>query len=163
MILDTNIIFEMMRPNPNASVIAWLNQQDAADLFVTAITIGEVFYGLEALPPGRRRQRLVAAFERLIREAFDTRLLILDETAARRWPTIAENRAAEICTDCPQPLEYEFATDCGQPAGGNFGCRVNKGAPYSCALATVTSIANPQNNAAITSASEPTNVPSKIE
>jgi hypothetical protein len=92
MILDTNIISEMMRPNPNASVLAWLDQQDAADLFVTAITIGEVFYGLEALPPGRRRQRLVAAFERLIREAFDTRLLIFDETAARHYGTVMATR-----------------------------------------------------------------------
>ena len=92
MILDTNIIFEMMRPNPNASVIAWLNQQDAANLFVTAITTGEIFYGLEALPPGRRRQRLVASFERLIREAFDTRLLIFDEAAAHHYGTVMATR-----------------------------------------------------------------------
>jgi len=92
MILDTNIISEMMRPKPNASVLAWLNEQDAAELFITTITVGEIFYGLEALPTGRRKQRLAAAFERLIREAFDTRLLIFDETAARHYGSVMAAR-----------------------------------------------------------------------
>lgn len=92
MILDTNIISEMMRPKPNASVLTWLNEQDAAQLFVATITIGEIFYGLEALPAGRRRQRLAASFEHLIRDAFDSRLLAFDETAARCYGSIMAAR-----------------------------------------------------------------------
>ena len=85
MILDTNIISEMMRPKPTASVMHWLNQQDASELFVSTVTVGEIMHGLEALPAGQRRRRLEAGFERLIREAFDTRLLIFDEDVARHY------------------------------------------------------------------------------
>ncbi len=63
----------MMRAKPTASVMHWLNQQDASELFVSTVTVGEIMYGLEALPAGQRRRRLEAGFERLIREAFDTR------------------------------------------------------------------------------------------
>ena len=92
MILDTHIVSEMMRPSPNASVLAWLNGQDAAELFVTTITVGEIFCGLDALPAGRRRQRLAASFERLIREAFDMRLLVFDEKAARHYGSVMAAR-----------------------------------------------------------------------
>ncbi len=92
MILDTNVISEMMRPKPNAAVINWLNEQDAAQLYVTTITIGEIFYGLECLPAGRRRQRLASAFEHLIRDAFVSRLLAFDEIAARDYGSLMAAR-----------------------------------------------------------------------
>lgn len=85
MILDTNIISEMMRPKPAVSVMHWLNQQDASELFISTVTVGEIMYGLETLPAGQRRRRLEAGFEHLIRDAFDTRLLVFDEDVARHY------------------------------------------------------------------------------
>ncbi len=85
MILDTNIISEMMRPKPSTSVLDWLNHQDASELFVSTVTVGEIMYVLEALPAGQRRRSLEAGFERLLREAFDTRLLVFDEDVARHY------------------------------------------------------------------------------
>jgi predicted nucleic acid-binding protein len=84
-ILDTNIVSEMMRVAPAPAVVAWLNHQDASQLFLTAVTIGEIRYGLRVLPPGRRRQGLEEGFERILAAAFTGRVLPFDEAAANRY------------------------------------------------------------------------------
>lgn len=54
-VLDTNIISEVMRPTPNAEVIAWLNTQNALNLFISSVTIAEIEYGLQVLSEGQKR------------------------------------------------------------------------------------------------------------
>ena len=63
--------------------MAWLNGQNSEKLYVSAITIGEIAYGLRILPDGRRRSGLRERFERFIALAFDERALAYDESAAR--------------------------------------------------------------------------------
>jgi predicted nucleic acid-binding protein len=60
-VLDTNVISELMRPFPAATVMAWVEGQEPAALYTTAITVAEVGYGLLRLPDGRGRSDLVAA------------------------------------------------------------------------------------------------------
>jgi len=48
LLLDTNIISEMMKSSPDRAVINWMDQQEIAELFVSAITIAEISYGLNA-------------------------------------------------------------------------------------------------------------------
>ena len=61
-VLDTNVVSEMMKPRPAQTVLHWVNEQDAASLYLTAITIGEISYGLRVLPDGKRRRALTDAF-----------------------------------------------------------------------------------------------------
>lgn len=84
-LLDTNIVSEVMRVSPAETVLTWLNGQDSSKLCVSAITIGEVAYGLRILPHGRRRSELGERFERFIALAFDQRVLPYDESAARAY------------------------------------------------------------------------------
>jgi len=60
-----------------------MNGQDADKLYVSAITIGEIAYGLRLLPDSRRRPRLRERFEQFVNLAFDQRVLSYDEPAAR--------------------------------------------------------------------------------
>ena len=60
-ILDTNVLSELMRPKPSASVLAWIARQAEAELSTTAITEAEIFYGIEVLPRGKRREHLTTA------------------------------------------------------------------------------------------------------
>ena len=60
-ILDTNVFSELMRPTPSPRVVAWVAKQSAAELFTTTITEAEIFYGVELLAKGKRREGLVAA------------------------------------------------------------------------------------------------------
>jgi predicted nucleic acid-binding protein len=93
-IVDTNVVAEMMKPSPDPSVVSWLNGQKSAALFLTTVTIGEIGYGLEILPQGRRRLHLEQGFERVIAEAFTGRILVFDEEAARHYGVVMGRRRA---------------------------------------------------------------------
>jgi len=91
-VLDTNVVSEMMRAAPAPNVVAWMNRQDVSLLFLTAVTVGEVRYGLRVLPQGKRRRSLEEGFERILAEAFPGRILVFDEAAARRYGEIMGRR-----------------------------------------------------------------------
>lgn len=84
-LIDTNVISEVMKVSPSLQVLEWLNRQDTNELCVSAITIGEIEYGLRILPDGRRRLELKERFERFISQAFMHRILAFDESAARTY------------------------------------------------------------------------------
>ena len=81
-ILDTNIISEVMRPQPEQNVIQWLNKQRSNDLYISSISIAEINYGLYVLPQGRRKQQLKSRFNQFINKAFLYQTLDFDEQAA---------------------------------------------------------------------------------
>ena len=53
-VLDTNVISELMRSQPNAAVVAWVAAQPRGTLYTTGVNEAEVFYGIRAMPDGRR-------------------------------------------------------------------------------------------------------------
>jgi toxin FitB len=81
-VLDTNIISEVMRPQPDKNVIAWLNQYSDGQLFITATTLAEIYYGLEILPDGLRKQNLQQRFDYFIAQGFEQKILFFDAKAA---------------------------------------------------------------------------------
>lgn len=83
-ILDTNVVSEPMRPEPDARVLAWLAAQDAGALFITAVTEAELRTGLAIMPEGRRREALGAALEAVLAEDFAGRVLPFEGGAAAR-------------------------------------------------------------------------------
>lgn len=54
-LVDTNVISEPLRKSPHAGVIAWLDAQALETLYLSAITVAELRFGLASLPPGKRR------------------------------------------------------------------------------------------------------------
>jgi predicted nucleic acid-binding protein len=84
-VVDTNIVSEVMRPQPDPTVIRWLNQQVAVRLYLTTITLAEVRYGLGLMPEGSRKQHLLNRFEAYVAEAFEGRILGFTEEAASRY------------------------------------------------------------------------------
>lgn len=81
-LLDTNVVSEVMKTRPAEAIVAWLNGQDSEKLYVSAITVGEIAYGLRILPDGKRRSGLRERFEKFVALAFDQRVLAYDESAA---------------------------------------------------------------------------------
>jgi predicted nucleic acid-binding protein len=87
-ILDTNVVSEMMRANPDASVLGWLDAQPAEAMYLTSITLAELHFGVAAMPASRRRDRLdgfVAGLEARMQE----RTLPFDAKAARHHARLA--------------------------------------------------------------------------
>ena len=91
-LLDTNVVSEVMKTQPAEAVVAWLNAQDSERLYVSAVTIGEITYGLRILPDGKRRSGLRERFERFVVLAFDQRVLAYDESAARVYGELMGDR-----------------------------------------------------------------------
>lgn len=91
-ILDTNVLSELMRPTPSARVVAWVAEQAATGLFTTSITEAEIFYGIELLTKGKRRERLLAAAEAMFAEDLAGRVLGFDSDAARAFSKIGAHR-----------------------------------------------------------------------
>jgi len=91
-ILDTNVLSELMRPEPSPEVEAWVAKQPATELFTTSITEAEVFYGIELLSKGKRRESLLAAAEAMFAEDLGARVFALESDAARAFSDIAAHR-----------------------------------------------------------------------
>ena len=91
-VLDTNIVSEFMTSPPAEPVTAWLNTQEATQLYFTTISIAEIGFGLRVMPAGRRRQLLTDRFERFLAAAFESRVLSFDEDAAHAYGEIRGHR-----------------------------------------------------------------------
>jgi len=91
-VLDTNVLSEAMRPAPAPQVQAWLAAQAPASLFTTAIAEAELLHGAALLPPGRRRQGIEQAIQRMFAEDFSGRVLGFDQAAAAHYAAIAAAR-----------------------------------------------------------------------
>jgi predicted nucleic acid-binding protein len=92
LILDTNVISEIMQALPSPRVQEWWSQQQAGELFTSTVTVAEILYGIELLPRGKRRDRLLAEAEAMFSQDFAGRILPFDEEAARAFPGIAAGR-----------------------------------------------------------------------
>jgi len=81
-----------MQKVPAPSVVLWLDQQPAESVWITSITLFETRLGLALLPSGRRRQALDAAFEQLLAEDLEDRVLDFDRPAAEAAARLAAER-----------------------------------------------------------------------
>ena len=91
-VLDTNILSALMRTNPKAAVVEWLDGQPADSVWLTSMTVFEARFGLALLPRGRRRTGLERAFDRVLTEDLSNRVLTLDEMAAVTAAQLAADR-----------------------------------------------------------------------
>jgi predicted nucleic acid-binding protein len=87
-VVDTNVVSEVMRPQPSPRVLGWLNQQDSTQLFISTITLAEIGYGLRVLPDGLRRRQLQTRFEQFVAQAFEERVLAFTTPAAQAYAEI---------------------------------------------------------------------------
>ena len=81
-VLDTNVVSEPLKPEPNPAVLSWLDAQEPQTLFLTSINLAELMAGVEALPAGRRKDLLAQALSTQVFSLFDGRVLPFDEKAA---------------------------------------------------------------------------------
>jgi len=86
-ILDSNVVSELMT-GPDAAVLAWLDHQPWTSLWTTAITVLEIRSGLAIMPAGRRRSARQAAFDLLIENNFESRVLPFDHAAAEETASL---------------------------------------------------------------------------
>lgn len=91
-VLDTNVLSELMKSQPDKSVVLWIGEYKATSLFITTSTQAEILYGLEILPAGKRRTALKKAAKAMFELDFAGRILPFDVKAAQLFATIAAER-----------------------------------------------------------------------
>ena len=82
-VLDTNVLSEPLRLQPSRAVEAWAASMDPALLYTTAITVGELCYGIARLPEGRRRDGLKAGIDAALAALGAGHVLPYDQAAAQ--------------------------------------------------------------------------------
>ncbi|WP_284947067.1 type II toxin-antitoxin system VapC family toxin [Acidisoma cladoniae] len=91
-ILDTNVISEVMKDEPNPIVLGWLNAMPPASLFVASVSQAELLYGIALLPAGKRRGDLLHAASIAFNRHFRGRVLPFDNDAAHAYAELASTR-----------------------------------------------------------------------
>lgn len=86
-LLDTNIISNIVKPVPSASLLAWMIERNDEDLFIASLTLAEIQRGILEKPAGKRRDALDAWFSgpEGPQTLFAGRVLPFDEQAALIW------------------------------------------------------------------------------
>jgi toxin FitB len=93
-VLDTNVISEFMRQEPDAKVVGWLDGLSRQDLWITTVSIFELRYGIELHAKGRRRNQLEDSLARVLDAGFKGRVLNFDQEAANAAAFISAKRRA---------------------------------------------------------------------
>ena len=81
-LLDTNVVAELMRAEPDAAVLRWLDLCAAEEVWIPAVAVMELRYGLALLPQGRRRDGLAATLDVVLAEELGGRIAAFDRPAA---------------------------------------------------------------------------------
>lgn len=84
-LLDTYVLSELRRREPDVHVVRWLDLRPPGTLFLSVLTLGELRKGVEALPAGARKQALDDWLATELPAYFGGRILPIDARVADRW------------------------------------------------------------------------------
>ena len=93
-ILDTDVLCELTRPQPSEAVLAWADSVHGPNVATTAMTVAEVLCGIARLPDGRRKTALSDAIQQLINVDLDGRVYPFNLAATADYATIVSDRDA---------------------------------------------------------------------
>ena len=84
-LLDTCVLSEPARKAPNPKVVQWLAEVSEEELFISVLTLGELWKGATLLSDGRKRRQILLWLQRDIRQRFEGRILPVEETVSLAW------------------------------------------------------------------------------
>jgi len=94
-LLDTNVISEPWKPAPEPRVLAWIDAQAIETLFLSAVTVAELRFGIWAMPAGRRRSVLHERLEQDVLPLFEGRVLSFDLAASQAYAELMVRARSE--------------------------------------------------------------------
>ena len=98
-LLDTCLISELVKKSPSASVLGWLDKQDEDQLYLSALTIGELQKGISKLADARKKEELQIWLSSDLVSRFERRILNIDTEVAVHWGRLigeAESRGKRL-------------------------------------------------------------------
>ncbi|RYF21248.1 MAG: type II toxin-antitoxin system VapC family toxin [Comamonadaceae bacterium] len=94
-VLDTNVISELWKVEPDPHVLAWMDAQAVETLYLSAVTVAELRYGLAAMPDGKRRTVYQMRLENEVLPHFVGRVLAFDMAASKTYAELMARARAE--------------------------------------------------------------------
>jgi len=90
-LLDTNVLSELRRPKPDRKVVAFISAQPLELLFVSAVTLAEIRFGIEVVTDATRRAELNDWLAHKVRPMFEQRVLPVTEDIMFKWRLLVED------------------------------------------------------------------------
>jgi predicted nucleic acid-binding protein len=90
-LLDTCVISELIKPGENNKIVEWIQSKDEDSLFISVLTIGEIYKGISKLPDSRRKESLRTWVDNDLKKRFAGRILEISEKIATTWGEIQAN------------------------------------------------------------------------
>lgn len=90
-LLDTCIISELAKADPDPRVVSWATRHDEKNFYLSSLTFGELHRGISRLPPSKRREALRQWVEQDLKERFTNRILDVTIQVAKVWGAIQGN------------------------------------------------------------------------
>ena len=84
-LLDTNVLSEIRKPQGHTGVKAFVNSLREEDIFISVLSIGEIAFGIEKLPPGPKKAELSIWLDQKLPERFGSRIITLDVDIMAEW------------------------------------------------------------------------------
>ncbi len=84
-LIDTNVLSELRRRDPDVNVVRWLADRPASALYLSVLTLGELRKGIEVLDEGERKRRLIDWMEVELPAYFSGRVLSVNAAVSDRW------------------------------------------------------------------------------
>lgn len=84
-LIDTNVIFELIKSKPDKKVISWFDTVPDRDLYLSVLTIGEIRKGLAKVNNDTKREKIRALLDHELMAWFGERILPIDQHVANKW------------------------------------------------------------------------------
>ena len=97
-LLDTNVVSELRKPRPHGAVLAWLEAVDDADLYLSAVTLGEIQAGIE-LTRDQDADKADEIEQWLDQLASVYNILPMDAVAFRQWAKLMHHQSDTLYED----------------------------------------------------------------
>lgn len=94
-VIDTNVLSELWKVEPDSNVLAWIDAQAIETLYLSAITVAELRYGLATMPEGKRRTIYQARLEDDVLPNFAGRVLAFDLATSKTYAELMARVRAE--------------------------------------------------------------------
>jgi predicted nucleic acid-binding protein len=95
-LLDTNVISELRRRQPNPGVLAWATEVPPSDLYLSVLSFGEIRKGLEQLADGSKRRSITEWLESDLPRYFQGRVLPIDLAVSQVWGQLLARAARPV-------------------------------------------------------------------
>ena len=95
-LLDTNVICELVKPKPHASVVNWVNAAESSTLYISVLTLGEIRKGIVGITDVKRHRKIATWLEKELPTYFEDRILMIDCKVADAWGQLQGDNKGHI-------------------------------------------------------------------